>query len=112
MARLREMFHTYIADLFPESAEFEDDGERKLRISFPIPETELGQRYSRSIVLQFEKYVIEEFQEAVNCSNLPRQDRIGDALCEIVRNSLGKYEVNGPRETAYKIYVDSRATDL
>lgn len=112
MTNLTEMFHMYLADLFPQDAEFVDDDAQKLRIIYPIPETVPGQRYSRPVVLEFEPYVVAEFQAALNKDNVPRQDRIGDALCEIVRGSLPEYDVHGPRESAFKIYIGSRATDL
>lgn len=112
MTSLTNMFHTYLADLFPENAEFVDDGGQKLRIIYPIPEAVPGRRYSRPVVVEFERYVIGEFQAAIDSNNVPRQDRIGDALCEIVRNSIDRYDVHGPQETAFKIYIDSRATDL
>ena len=112
MVSLTEMFHLYLADLFPNDAEFEDDGAQKLRIIYPIPETVPGQRYSRPVVLEFERYVVAEYQAALDSGNVPRQDRMGDALCEIVRRSLETYDVHGPRNSAFKIYVDSRATDL
>ena len=112
MASLTEMFHIHLKDLFPEGAKFEDDGAQKLRVIYPIPETVLGQRYSRPVVLEFERYVVAEFQAALDSGNVPRQDRIGDVLCKIVRGALEKYDVHGPRDSAFKIYIDSRATDL
>lgn len=112
MASLTEMFHIYLADIFPEGAEFADDGGQKLRVVYPIPETIPGHRYGHPVVLEFERHVIAEFQAALDSGNVPRQDRIGDMLCEIVRGSLEKYEVHGPRDSAFKINIDSRATDL
>jgi hypothetical protein len=112
MASLTEMFHTYLADLFPQEAEFTDDGAQKLKIIYPIPETVPGQRYSRPVVLNFEQNVVAEFQAALDSGNVPRQDRIGDSLCEIVSGSLVQYDVHEHRDSAFKIYVDSRATDL
>ena len=112
MADLSKMFHMYLADLFPPNAEFADDEARKLRIIYPILETVPGQRYSRPIVIEFEAYVIAEFQGALDSCNVPRQDRIGDVLCDIVSRSLERYDVHGPRDSAFKIYIDSRATDL
>lgn len=113
MATLKEMFHTYLADLFPEEAEFTDDGGQRLRIIYSIPETVPGQRYSRPIVVIFEPVVITEFQAAIDQANVPRQDRIGDALCEIVQSALERrYDVHGPRHSAFEIHIDSEATDL
>ena len=112
MATLTELFHTYIADLFPADAEFHDDGAQRLRIIYPIPETTSGQRYSRSIILSFEPHVLHELRLAIADGNVPRQDRIGDATCELVRTRLEAYDVQGPQDTAFQIYIDSRATDL
>lgn len=112
MASLTEMFQVYLSSLFPEDAEFVDDGGRKLRIIYPIPETVPGQRYSRSIVLVFEdEDVVTEFQAALDSGNVLRQKNIGNRLCEIVRGALTDYDVHGPRDSAFKIYIDSRATD-
>lgn len=112
MTTLTEMFHSYLSNLFPEDAEFQDDGGRLLRIIYPIPETVPGQRYSRPVVLVFEDdKVVAEFQAALDSDNLPRQARIGARLCEIVRGALTNYDVYGPRDSAFKIHIDSRATD-
>jgi len=112
MATLAEMFHLYLVDLFPSNAEFVDDDNHRLRIIYPIPETTPEQRCSRPIVLRFEPYVIAEFQAAIDSNNVPRQDRIGDRLCEIVRVALDHYDVHGGRDAAFQIHVDSYATDL
>lgn len=112
MANLKEMFHMYLADLFPDGAEFADDGGRKLRVMYAIKETVPGRRYSRPVVIDFEPYVIVEYQGALDSGNVPRQDRIGDRLCEIVRGRLESYDVHGPIDTAFQIYIDSRALDL
>jgi hypothetical protein len=112
MAALSQMFHIYLADLFPPDAEFVDDGHRRLRIIYPVKEVVPGHRYSRPIVLDFEPYVVVEFQAALDSGNVPRQDRMGDALCEIVSRRLTEYDVAGPQDSAFQIYVDSRATDL
>lgn len=112
MASLTEMFQMYLADLFPKEAEFAEDGAQRLRIIYPIRETVPGHRYSRPIVLVFEPHVIDEFRGAVDDGNVPRQDRIGDALCEIVRGALNTYDVHGSRDSGFTIRIDSEATDL
>ena len=112
MATLTEMFHPYLAELFPVGAKFVDDGEQRLRIVYDIPETAPGRRYGRPIVVVFDCTVIDEFQAAVNCKNLPRQQRIGDAARETVRRILEDYDAHGPRDSAFAIDIDSEDCDL
>lgn len=112
MTNLKEMFHTYIADIFPADAEFVDNGEQKLKVIYRLPEITPSEQYDRSVIIEFESNVTKEFQIALDKNNVPRQDRIGDALCETVRRSLENYAEHKPLDTAFNIYIDSRATDL
>lgn len=89
-----------------------DDGGQRLRVIYPIPPTATGQRYSRPVVLAFEPHVVQDLAAAVEAGNVPRQDRIGDATCELVRTRLEAYDPTAPADTAFQVYIDSRATDL
>jgi hypothetical protein len=111
MASLKEMFRDYLADFFPDEAEFEDDGGQRLRITYPIPEAVPGQRYSRPVVLLFDKEVIAAFA-AIAGNDVARQDRIGELLEEMVGRCLQDYDEGWPPETAFQIDVDSRVLDL
>lgn len=112
MASLKEMFRDYLADLFPDEAEFEDDGGQRLQITYPIPEAVPGQRYSRPVVLLLDKEVIAAFNAAIAKNDVARQDRIGELLEEMVGRCLQDYDEGGPPETAFQIDVDSRVLDL
>ncbi len=112
MATLIEMFYPYLADVFPEDAKFVDDSGQSLRIIYPINESEPGKSFNRPIVIVFEILVITECQAAIDSGNVLRQDRIGDALCEIVNHALEQYDVHGACDSAFTIQINLEATGL
>lgn len=112
MASLKEMFRDYLADLFPDETEFEDDGGQRLRITYPLSEAVPGRRYSRPVVLLFDKELIAAFNAAIAENDVARQERIGELLEEMVGRCLQDYDEGGPAETAFQIDVDSHILDL
>lgn len=112
MASLKEMFRDYLADLFPDAAEFEDDAGQRLRITYPIPQAVPGQRYSRPVVLLFDQEVIAAFNAAIAANDVARQDRIGELLEEMVGRCLQDYDEGASQETAFQIDIESHVLDL
>lgn len=112
MATLKEMFEPYLADRFPAGTEFADNGETCLRITQLLENPIEGRRYAQRIAVWFEPNVLTEFQSALDAGNVPRQDRIGDLLDEIVGRRLEAYDPAGPESEAFKIEIDDRALDL
>ncbi len=109
---LKQMFQAYLAELFPETAEFEDNGRQTLRITYPLAQTSPGSRYSRPVDLVFDEEVIAGFRAAIDANNVARQDRFGDLLEELVRTCLSEYDEAGPIDTAFQIDIDRRVLDL
>lgn len=112
MPTISEMFKPYLMDLFAEEAVFADDGQSKLRVSQELSPPVNGRRYAQSVVLDFEGKVLEEYSLALAAANVPRQDRIGDRIEQIVVSRLADYDPQGPDHEAFRILIDDRALDL
>jgi hypothetical protein len=111
MATLAEIFRPYIEQFFPNNAEIVDDGHRKIRVIYPIPETIPGRRYSRPVALELDEPVIKEIQQAHSNADHVRQKEIGTALQKLLKAGLQGYDETGDQFSAYKVYVDDRICD-
>ena len=106
------LFKKHIQDLFPEDAEYASDGIRKIRIGYLIGDNVNMIRKSQSIVLIFDRVVIDAYSIAEKNMELKILDRYKTSLRRLVIASLTNYDPSGPIDVAHRIEIDDRATDL
>ena len=105
-------FADLIQSIFPENSNYESDGDRKIRIKFPLRQSSEVSRYSQAIVLIFDKLVIDSYAKAESNLEINKLELYGNSLRRIILVSLKNYDANGPLDLAHRIEVDDRALDL
>lgn len=106
------LFKVHIENIFDPGAKFTSDGISKIRVKQPNRRSVNGFRHSRSVVLIFDKDVIEAFAEAKD-QNLDKViTSYKYSLRKLIISSMNDYDPDGDRNTAFQICVDSRATDF
>ena len=112
MIDLVNFFRKHIQSIFPENSNYESDGDRKIRIKFPLRQSSEVSRYSQAIVLIFDKLVIDSYAKAESNLEINKLELYGNSLRRIILVSLKNYDANGPLDLAHRIEVDDRALDL
>lgn len=113
MPDLIDLFKTHIDEnIFEPDAEFVSDGVNKIRIDQLNRNSTNGHKYKQSIVLIFDQDVIKQFEEAVNLGLTQVLNQYKYSLRKLLISSLNAYDPDGDKGSAFKISIDSRATDL
>lgn len=107
MINLAEWSAFYIRSLFPLQATIIDDGGRRMRITWGIPEAGRPNRRARSIAIHVEPHVI----NAMAAAGEAELSRIGSRFVRIIKNRLMEYDPNGTQSFAFLIVIDNHALD-
>jgi hypothetical protein len=112
MIDLVKLFKKHIQSIFPENSDYESDGDRKIRIKFPLPQSSGVSGNSQAIVLIFDKLVIDSYAKAESNLEINKLELYGNSLRRLILVSLKNYDAKGPLDLAHRIEVDDRALDL
>jgi len=111
MVDLIGLFKEHIDDLFDPDSEYESNGVSKIRVDQPNPNSRNGFKSARSVVLDFDKDVIDVFRWAKG-NQLEELNNYKFSLRRLVMVRLQEYGPDGDKSAAFKIHIDSRATAL
>jgi hypothetical protein len=113
MPDLISLFKTHIDEnIFETDAEFVSDSVNKIRINQLNRNSTKSYRYKQSIVLIFEQDVIKKFEEAYDLGLMKGLEKYKYSLRKFLVASLSAYDPDGYKGSAFKISIDSRATDF
>lgn len=111
MIDLINLFKPHISELFDLNTKYVSDEISKIRIDQPNSKSKIGARTARSIVLEFDHDVIDTFHKATTYQQKELK-KYKSSLQRLIITRMQDYDPDGDRNTAFKIYIDSRATDL
>ncbi|WP_211474811.1 hypothetical protein [Collimonas humicola] len=107
MGQLADWAEPYVMPLFPPHATVVDDGGRRLRINWAIPEVGRPNRQARSIAIHVDPVVM----AAIDVADANSLGRIGDGFVRLIKHRLIDYDPKGPQEPAFVIDIDGTVLD-
>lgn len=107
MIKLAEWATFYIKSLFPPHVTIVDDGGRRMRINWGIPEEGRPNRRTRSIAIHVTPHVINAMEAADEAQLI----HIGNGFVRIIKNRLLEYDPKETQSIAFLIVIDDHALD-
>jgi hypothetical protein len=107
MIKLAEWLTPYITSLFPPHATIVDDGGRRMRIDWRIPEEGRPNRRAQSIAIHVDRHII----NAMEAADAAELSRIGSGFVRLIKQRLKEYDPKGPQGMAFLIVIDSCVLD-
>lgn len=112
MNNILEIIKPYIEGLFEAGAIFELVAVNKIRVTGPNPNSKLGFKFRRPIILVLEDDVIHAYIEAKDICDQQRLLAYAHSIKRVINSRLIAYDADGEKGTAFEIYLDSRAVDF
>lgn len=100
-----------IGTLMPQNSELVEHEPKEIYVRPTNPNSKLGFKYGKGILISIEVDVLEDYQQAIDDADSRLLMLFKKSTEDLLRAWLQNYDPDGDKGKNYEITIDSRATD-